>query len=186
MTNPEYVLEFMQDNGYPYFAITNGSNRPIVTSFNDRSLGQGVEALRKYFANNTGFMRCYLYETNEFKGNSKEPKSPPQIFEITLTGNESRNDQGVGNVNLPPVSVESPNNGTIGIETYLGKHEENSSLKEKLARLELEIEMMRKDHERELRLLTEKHEADIKAAKDGNQMITQGLGMLMQHMGVNS
>ena len=47
MTNPEYVLEFMQDNGYPYFVITNGSNRPIVTSFNDRSLGQGVEALRK-------------------------------------------------------------------------------------------------------------------------------------------
>ena len=185
MTNPEYVLEFMQDNGYPYFVITNGSNRPIVTSFNDRSLGQGVEALRKYFANNTGFMRCYLYETNEFKGNSKEPKSPPQIFEITLTGNESK-DQGVGNVNLPPVSVQSPNNGIIGIETYLGKHEENSSLKEKLARLELEIEMMRKDHERELRLLTEKHEADIKAAKDGNQMITQGLGMLMQHMGVNS
>jgi len=89
-------------------------------------------------------------------------------------------------VNLPPVSVQSPNNGIIGIETYLGKHEVNSSLKEKLARLELEIEMLKRDHERELNSLKEKHESDLKAAKDGNQMITQGLGMLMQHMGVNS
>jgi len=185
MTNPDYILEFMQDNGYPYFVITNGSNRPIVTSFNDRSLGQGIDALKKYFANNTGFMRVYLYETNEFKGNSKEPKSAPQIFEVSLTGNQA-NEQGVGNVNLPPVSVQSPNNGIIGIETYLGKHEENSSLKEKLARLELEIEMLKRDHERELNSLKEKHESDLKAAKDGNQMITQGLGMLMQHMGVNS
>lgn len=185
MTNPDYILEFMQDNGYPYFVITNGSNRPIVTSFNDRSLGQGIDALKKYFANNTGFMRVYLYETNEFKGNSKEPKSAPQIFEVSLTGNESR-EPGVGSVNLPPVSVQSPNNGIIGIETYLGKHEENSSLKEKLARLELEIEMLKRDHERELNSLKEKHESDLKAAKDGNQMITQGLGMLMQHMGVNS
>lgn len=185
MTNPEYILDYMQENGYPYFIITNGSNRPVVTSFNDRSIGQGVEALRKYFANNTGFMRVYLYETNEYKGNSKEPRSAAQIFEVTITGNENK-DQGVGNINPSPMSFQSPNNGIIGIETYLGKHEENSSLKEKLARLELEIEMMRKDHEREINSLKEKHEADLKAAKDGNQMITQGLGMLMQHMGVNS
>ena len=184
MTNPEYILEFMQENEYPYFVVTNGSNRPIVTSLNDRSLAQGIDALKKYMKNNTGFYRIYLYNTNEFKGQSKEPKGVPQIFEVTLSGETKAND-GVGSVNPTP-SFASPNNGIIGIETYLGKHEENSSLKEKLARLELEIEMLKKDHEREITRLRESHEQELAKAKDGNQMITQGLGMLMQHMGVNS
>lgn len=184
MTKPEYILEFMQENELPYFVVTNGSNRPIITSFNDRSLAQGIDALKKYMKNNTGFYRIYLYNTNEFKGQSKEPKGVPQIFEVTLSG-ESKPNEGVGAVNPTP-SFASPNNGIIGIETYLGKHEENSSLKEKLARLELEIEMLKKDHEREITRLRESHEQEIAKAKDGNQMITQGLGMLMQHMGVNS
>lgn len=185
MTNPEYILEFMQENEYPYFVVTNGSNRPIVSSLNDRSLAQGIEILKKYMKNNTGFYRIYLYNTNEFRGNSKEPKGVPQIFEVTLSGESQQPKDGMGNV-TPMPSFSSPNNGIIGIETYLGKHEENSSLKEKLARLELEIEMLKKDHEREIDGLRKAHEQELAKAKDGNQMITQGLGMLMQHMGVQS
>ena len=184
MTNPEYILEFMRENEYPYFVVTNGSNRPIVNSLNDRSLDQGISALEKYMKNNTGFYRIYLYNTNEFRGNSKEPKGVPQIFEVTLEKSYDKKD-GIGNVQPIP-NFTSPNNGIIGIETYLGKHEENSSLKEKLARLELEIEMLKKDHEREIDGLRKAHEQELAKAKDGNQMITQGLGMLMQHMGVQS
>ena len=43
---------------------------------------------------------------------------------------------------------------------------------------------MRDQHVRELERLRSDHEAALKAAKDSNQMFSQGLGMLMNRMGV--
>jgi hypothetical protein len=43
---------------------------------------------------------------------------------------------------------------------------------------------LRDQHNREIERLRSDHEAALKAAKDSNQMFSQGLGMLMQRMGV--
>jgi hypothetical protein len=38
MTDPHYILEYMQDNDLRYFQVANQFNRDVVVSFNDRSL----------------------------------------------------------------------------------------------------------------------------------------------------
>jgi hypothetical protein len=43
---------------------------------------------------------------------------------------------------------------------------------------------MRDQHNRELERLRSDNDAALKAAKDSNQMFSQGLGMIMQRMGV--
>jgi hypothetical protein len=70
------------------------------------------------------------------------------------------------------------------VEQYLSKHEENATLREKIKGLELEIQYLRDQHNREIERLRNDHDLALKAAKDSNQMFSQGLGMLMQRMGV--
>jgi hypothetical protein len=70
------------------------------------------------------------------------------------------------------------------VEQYLNKHEENATLREKIKGLELELQYMRDQHNRELERLRSDNDAALKAAKDSNQMFSQGLGMIMQRMGV--
>lgn len=185
MTDPHYILEYMQDNDLRYFQVANQFNRDVVVSFNDRSIEEGVEKMRKFLMKNTGFHRIKLYSNNDLKANGI-PRQEPQVFEVSITGKEfdpPREDSapitGFGvNPSYPSAG------GIIGVEQYLNKHEENATLREKIKGLELEIQYLREQHGREIDRLRADHEAALKAAKDSNQMFSQGLGMLMQRMGV--
>ena len=55
MTDPHYILEYMQDNDLRYFQVANQFNRDVVVSFNDRSLEDGVEKMRKFLSKKSGF-----------------------------------------------------------------------------------------------------------------------------------
>jgi len=182
MTDPHYILEFMQDNDLRYFQIANTHNRDVVTSFNDRSLEEGVDKMKKFLTKNTGFHRIKLFTNNEIRANGI-PKQEPQIFEVSITGKEfdpvkeEKEITGFGN---PYPSA----GGIIGVEQYLSKHEENATLREKIKGLELELQYLREQNQREIDRLRSDHEVAIKAAKDSNQMFSQGLGMLMNRMGV--
>jgi hypothetical protein len=185
MTDPHYILEYMQDNDLRYFQVANQFNRDVVVSFNDRSLEDGVEKMRKFLSKNTGFHRIKLYSNNDLKTNGV-PRQEPQVFEVSITGKEfdppkedSAPITGFGvNPGYPSAG------GIIGVEQYLSKHEENATLREKIKGLELELQYLRDQHNREIERLRNDQEIALKAAKDSNQMFSQGLGMLMNRMGV--
>jgi hypothetical protein len=182
MTDPHYILEFMQDNDLRYFQIANTHNRDVVTSFNDRSLEEGVDKMKKFLTKNTGFHRIKLFTNNEIRANGI-PKQEPQIFEVSITGKEfdpiKEEKEITGFANPYPSA-----GGIIGVEQYLSKHEENATLREKIKGLELELQYLREQNQREIDRLRADHELALKAAKDSNQMFSQGLGMLMNRMGV--
>jgi hypothetical protein len=77
----------MQDNDLRYFQVANQFNRDVVVSFNDRSLEDGVEKMRKFLSKNTGFHRIKLYSNNDLKTNGV-PRQEPQVFEVSITGKE--------------------------------------------------------------------------------------------------
>ena len=168
MTDPHYILEYMQDNDLRYFQVANQFNRDVVVSFNDRSLEDGIEKMRKFLSKNTGFHRIKLFTNNDLKANGI-PRQEAEVKEIT----------GFGiNPGYPSAG------GIIGVEQYLSKHEENATLREKIKGLELEIQYLREQNTREIDRLRQDHDLALKAAKDSNQMFSQGLGMLMNRMGV--
>jgi hypothetical protein len=182
MTDPHYILEFMQDNDLRYFQIANTHNRDVVTSFNDRSLEEGVDKMKKFLTKNTGFHRIKLFTNNEIRANGI-PKQEPQIFEVSITGKEFdpvKEEKEITGFASPYPSA----GGIIGVEQYLSKHEENATLREKIKGLELELQYLREQHQREIDRLRADQEIALKAAKDSNQMFSQGLGMLMNRMGV--
>jgi hypothetical protein len=172
----------MQDNDLRYFQIANTHNRDVVTSFNDRSLEEGVDKMKKFLTKNTGFHRIKLFTNNEIRANGI-PKQEPQIFEVSITGKEfdpiKEEKEITGFANPYPSA-----GGIIGVEQYLSKHEENATLREKIKGLELELQYLREQNQREIDRLRADHELALKAAKDSNQMFSQGLGMLMNRMGV--
>jgi hypothetical protein len=175
----------MQDNDLRYFQVANQFNRDVVVSFNDRSLEDGVEKMRKFLSKNTGFHRIKLYTNNDLKANGV-PRQEPQVFEVSITGKEF----DAPKVESEPISGFSAHNGfpsaggIIGVEQYLSKHEENATLREKIKGLELELQYMRDQNTRDIDRMRVDHENALKAAKDSNQMFSQGLGMLMNRMGV--
>lgn len=185
MTDPHYILEYMQDNDLRYFQVANQFNRDVVVSFNDRSLEDGVEKMRKFLSKNTGFHRIKLYSNNDLKTNGV-PRQEPQVFEVSITGKEfdppKQDSEPITGFGVNPSYPSA--GGIIGVEQYLNKHEENATLREKIKGLELEIQYLRDQHGREIDRLRADHEQALKAAKDSNQMFSQGLGMLMQRMGV--
>lgn len=184
MTDPHYILEYMSENDLRYFQVANNFNRDVVSSFNDRSLEEGIDKMRKFLSKNTGFHRIKLYSLNDLRANGV-PKQEPQIFEVSITGKEfdpPKEDTQISGFGVNPSYPSA--GGIIGVEQYLNKHEENATLREKIKGLELEIQYLRDQHNREIERLRSDHEGALKAAKDSNQMFSQGLGMLMQRMGV--
>jgi len=185
MTDPHYILEYMQDNDLRYFQVANQFNRDVVVSFNDRSLEEGVEKMRKFLSKNTGFHRIKLYTNNDLKANGV-PRQEPQVFEVSITGKEfdapkeeTKEITGFGiNPGYPSAG------GIIGVEQYLSKHEENATLREKIKGLELEIQYMRDQHTRDLENLKTTHSKELSDAKDTRQMAIQGFNMIAQRFGV--
>ena len=185
MTDPHYILEYMQDNDLRYFQVANQFNRDVVVSFNDRSLEDGVEKMRKFLSKNTGFHRIKLYVNNDLKANGV-PRQEPQVFEVSITGKEfdppreeTKEITGFGvNPGYPSAG------GIIGVEQYLNKHEENATLREKIKGLELELQYLRDQNTREIESLKTTHSKELAAAKDNREVIMGVAQTFMQRAGM--
>lgn len=184
MTDPHYILEYMQDNDLRYFQIANQFNRDVVVSFNDRSLEEGIDKMRKFLSKNTGFHRVKLYSNNDLKANHV-PRQEPQVFEVSITGKEFEEPKvEVKEITGYGVAPGYPSpGGIIGVEQYLNKHEENATLREKIRGLELELQYLRDQNTRDLESLKTTHSKELTAAKDNKAMFLEGVGMLGSHLG---
>jgi len=185
MTDPHYILEYMQDNDLRYFQIANQFNRDVVVSFNDRSLEEGVDKMRKFLSKNTGFHRVKLYSNNDLKANHV-PRQEPQVFEVSITGKEFEEPKvEVKEITGYGVTPGYPSpGGIIGVEQYLNKHEENATLREKIRGLELELQYLRDQNTRDLESLKTAHSKELSDAKDTRQIAMQGFNMIAQRFGV--
>lgn len=187
MTNPEYILEFMRDNDMRFYTISNTFDRETVRKFEDRGLDEALRDMKRFLKNNTGFHRIYLYQTNEILRGGK-PKGNPAMFEVSVKGNEFEEKSNetptpVNGFAMNPPSP-SPVGAIVGVDQYLNIHQINSDLKTENEKLKMQIGFMQSNHERELENVRREMEAKIKEAQDSNQMFSQGLGMIMQRMGV--
>jgi hypothetical protein len=189
MTNPEYILEFMRDNDMRFFTVVNTFDRETVRKFEDRSLDDAIRDMKRFLKNNTGFHRIYLFQNNEILRGGK-PKANPAIFEVSIQGNEFREEKTeepatprglTGQLNAPS---PSPVGAIVGVDQYLSIHSINSELKTENEKLKMQLDYMKQNNERELEQLRREMESKIKEAQDSNQMFSQGLGMIMQRMGV--
>jgi hypothetical protein len=189
MTNPEYILEFMRDNDTRFYTISNTFDRETVRKFEDRSLDDAIREMKRFLKNNTGFHRIYLFQTNEILRGGK-PKGNPAIFEVSVQGNEFREDKPeetktpaglAGQLTAPS---PSPSGAIVGVDQYLNIHQVNSELRTENEKLKMQLEYMKQNHERELEQLRRDMDGKIKEAQDSNQMFSQGLGLIMQRMGV--
>lgn len=185
MTDPHYILEYMQDNDLRYFQVANQFNRDVVVSFNDRSLEEGIDKMRKFLSKNTGFHRVKLYTNNDLKANGI-PRQEPQVFEVSITGKEFDEPKvEVKEITGYGVAPGYPSpGGIIGVEQYLNKHEENATLREKIRGLELELQYLRDQNTRDLESLKTTHSKELSDAKDTRQIAMQGFNMIAQRFGV--
>lgn len=189
MTNPEYILEFMRDNDMRFYTVVNTFDRETVRKFEDRSLDDAIRDMKRFLKNNTGFHRIYLFQNNEILRGGK-PKANPAIFEVSIQGNEFREEKTeeptasrglAGQLTAPS---PSPSGAIVGVDQYLSIHAINSELKTENEKLKMQLDYMKQNSERELEQLRREMETKIKEAQDSNQMFSQGLGMIMQRMGV--
>jgi hypothetical protein len=189
MTNPEYILEFMRDNDMRFYTISNTFDRETVRKFEDRSLDDAIREMKRFLKNNTGFHRIYLFQTNEILRGGK-PKGNPAIFEVSVQGNEFREDKPeetktpVGLAGQMNALSPSPSGAIVGVDQYLNIHQINADLKTENEKLKMQLDYMKQNHERELEQLRRDMDSKIKEAQDSNQMFSQGLGLIMQRMGV--
>lgn len=189
MTNPEYILEFMRDNDMRFYTISNTFDRETVRKFEDRSLDDAIREMKRFLKNNTGFHRIYLFQTNEILRGGK-PKGNPAIFEVSVQGNEFREDKpeenkpSMGLAGQLTAPSPSPSGAIVGVDQYLNIHQVNSELRTENEKLKMQLEYMKQNHERELEQLRRDMDGKIKEAQDSNQMFSQGLGLIMQRMGV--
>jgi len=186
MTNPEYVLEFMQENDFRYWTIHNSFDREVSRSFNDISLDDAIRKLKRYMKNNTGFFRIKLYQLNEILRGGK-PKGEPAMFEVQMSGKEfedkPKHSEGAPIGSMTPINP-SPQGAIVGVDQYLNIHNVNAELKAENEKLKMQLDYMQQNHEKELENLRREMDSKIKEAQDSNAMFGQGISMLMQRMGV--
>lgn len=188
MTNPEYILEFMQENDMRYFIIANSFDRETTRQFSEVGLEDAIRRMKRFFANNTGFHRIKLYSSNEILRGGK-PKQEPAMFEVTLSGEDKKqpregNQVPIGNLSNYAHPNPSPMGAIVGVDQYLNVHAINADLKAENEKLKMQLEFLQQNHARELESLRVDMERKIKEASDSNQIFTQGLGMLMGRMGI--
>jgi hypothetical protein len=204
MTKPEYILEFMKDGDFRFFNVTNGYDNDVIRQLSPTTIEDSIERLHKFFNNTSGMFRVKLYTSNELKRDGN-PRQEPQIFEVQLNGQPI----SIGGFDdfepEPPAKSSRGRNidsddydafpagfnpgmgapgGIFGVETYMSQTREIMELKEKIKDLTNKLEFMVYQHKMELERLNDKHAAELKEAKDSNALLGQGLGMLMNKMGV--
>lgn len=172
-----------------FYTISNTFDRETVRKFEDRSLDDAIREMKRFLKNNTGFHRIYLFQTNEILRGGK-PKGNPAIFEVSVQGNEFREDKpeenkpSMGLAGQLTAPSPSPSGAIVGVDQYLNIHQINADLKTENEKLKMQLEYMKQNHERELEQLRRDMDGKIKEAQDSNQMFSQGLGLIMQRMGV--
>jgi hypothetical protein len=191
MTNPDYILEFMRENDMRYFIIANSFDRETTRQFNDMGLDEAVRKMKRFFDNNSGFHRIKLYQSNEILRGGK-PKQEPAMFEINISpesyGKKNNPGEGqnspIGNLSNYTHPAPSPSGAIVGVDQYLNIHSINADLKAENEKLKMQLEYMQNNYEKELENLRREMEVKIKEAQDSNQIFSQGLGLLMERMGV--
>jgi len=186
MTNPEYVIEFMQENDFRYWTVSNSFDREINRQFQDMSLEESVRKMKRFLKNNTGFHRIKLFQTNEVMRGGK-PRSEPAMFEVTISGKEfedkPKHSEGAPISGMTSINP-SPQGAIVGVDQYLNIHNVNAELKAENEKLKMQLDYMQQNHEKELENLRREMDSKIKEAQDSNAMFGQGISMLMQRMGV--
>lgn len=198
MTRPDYVIEFMRDGDFRYFIVSNGYDKDVIRQMSPTTIDDSVERMTKFFNNTTGQYRVKLYTTNDLKRDG-EPRQDPQIFEVALDGkkiggyrveeeddNDFRGGNGLGgfdNYSMSPMG--GMGGGMFGLDTYMQQTREIMELKEKIKSLEHKLEMVEFMHKNDVARLHERHQREIKEAKDSNAMLGQGLGIIMNKMGLS-
>lgn len=195
----------MRDGDFRYFSVTNGYDNDVIRQLSPTTIEDSVERLHKFFNNTAGMFRVKLYTSNDLKRDGS-PRQEPQIFEVQLngqpisiggfdnfdepTGKNNRADfddepfpQGLTNTNQFNPGLGVPG-GVFGVDTYMKQTQEIVELKERIKTLENQLMFKEFVHKTELERMREKHESELLKAKDSNAMLGQGLGLLMDKMGL--
>lgn len=201
MTRPDYVIEFMRDGDFRYFIVSNGYDKDVIRQMSPTTIEDSVDRMTKFFNNTTGQYRVKLYTSNDLKRDG-EPRQEPQIFEVALDGKKIGSyryddDDDDDDYRRPPMNNNpingfdnysmNPNlgGGLFGLDTYMSQTREIMELKEKIKSLEHKLEMVEFMHKSDIARLQDKHLREIKEAKDSNAMLGQGLGIIMNKMGLS-
>jgi|688.fasta_scaffold180862_6 hypothetical protein len=195
MTRPEYVLEFMRDGDFRYFIVCNGYDKDVIRQMSPTNIEDSVDRMSKFFNNTTGQYRVKLYTTNDLKRDG-EPRQDPQIFEVALDGKkiggylqeeddfQPMRGGAMGGFDNYSMNSAPMGGGMFGLDTYMTQTREIMELKEKIKSLEHKLELMEFMHKNDIGRLQDKHDRELKDAKDSNAMLGQGLGIIMNKMGL--
>lgn len=198
MTRPEYVIEFMRDGDFRYFIVCNGYDKDVIRQMSPTTIEDSVDRMTKFFNNTTGQYRIKLYTSNDLKRDG-EPRQDPQIFEVALDGKKIgayaydeeedfspvANPRGLGGFDNYSMQQSPMANGMFGLDTYMNQTREIMDLKEKIKSLEHKLEMVEYMHRNDIARLQDKHDRELKDAKDSNALMGQGIGIIMNKMGLS-
>lgn len=175
MTSPEYVIEFMRDADLRYFIVANGYDKDVMRHFAPTELDESVKLLQRFFEKSTGAYRVKLFNSNELKRDGY-PRAYPQIFEVHLTGKklfeeekEEKPSGGMGGfegLGYPPYQSGEK----ISIEQYVAALNENADLKRQVATLELRIEFLKDQVERDKQMMQNEFEREKQRMKEDGSM----------------
>jgi len=174
MTSPEYVIEFMRDADLRYFIVANGYDKDVLRHFAPTELEESVKILQRFLEKSTGSYRVKLYNSNELKRDGY-PRAYPQTFEVHLTGKklfeeeEEKKPAGMGGFEglgySPYQSGEK-----ISIEQYVAALNENADLKRQVATLELRIEFLKEQVDRDKEMMKSEFEREKARMKEDGSM----------------
>lgn len=200
MTRPDYVIEFMRDGDFRYFIVCNGYDKDVIRQMSPTTIEDSVDRMTKFFNNTTGQYRIKLYTSNDLKRDG-EPRQDPQIFEVALDGKKigyrvddddddnyfrsNPNGNGLGGFSDYSMNPNLGGGGMFGLDTYMSQTREIMDLKEKIKSLEHKLEMVEFMHKSDIARLNDRHLRELKEAKDSNAMLGQGLGIIMNKMGLS-
>jgi len=183
MTTPEYVLKFMRDNDLRFWEVLNGYKMPVNTNFvPSSSVDAPLKKLRDFFENTSGSFTLNLWPQSELMKNG-HPKGMPQSFEVVLQNKKLKIEGDPEEQPIAQVTPAAPQQQLFGlgdpmVERLLAEKEEKSDLKNKIAILELQIENLKAQHQRERDALIAAHQNEIMALKDNRKMMETAVGML--------
>jgi hypothetical protein len=186
----------MKDGDFRYFIVCNGYDKDVIRQMSPTNIEDSVDRMNKFFNNTTGQYRIKLYTTNDLKRDG-EPRQDPQIFEVALDGKkiggylEEEDDyqplrggnMGMGGFDNYSMNSANMGGGLFGLDTYMTQTREIMELKEKIKSLEHKLELMEFMHKNEVGRLQDKHDRELKDAKDSNALVGQGIGIMMKNMG---
>jgi hypothetical protein len=173
----------MRDNDLRFWEVLNGYKMPVNTNFvPSSSIDAPLKKLRDFFENTSGSFTINLWPQSELMKNG-HPKGMPQSFEVVLQNKKLKLDGDPDETPVPtptPTPTQQPLYG-LGdpmVERLLAEKEEKSDLKNRIAILELQIENLKAQHQREKDILIAAHTQELASLKDNRKMMETAVGML--------